>query len=357
MEKLRFEFALLASEDPKTNVICLTSIETPDGRKYSVPNEYRDVGKHIEIKNNQVYGKIKNSLKKRHQTRKVWVTLTQELRKCYLDDDENVQFSEQYLEEIQIEANTTRINRNIEPHNLGKISEKFLLEKFTSKNSNPKQWINEFEKECDRFDITLDDQKIEILKHFLEKSCVDWYSSMLIKFTINSEWEKWRKNFCETYGNKGWTQIRYSFAFKYQIGSLVDYATKKERLLLEVNDSIDKGTLINLIALGLPNFVSDKINRESLNEIEDLYIEIGKLEHLVNQKKSFEIKSKRYEDKEIEKRKPCKVCETLNKGPRYHPEHFCWFKAREYQEKKDNNIRYTNNSEIEVELNTTDPKN
>lgn len=48
---------------------------------------------------------------------------------------------------------------------------------------------------------------------------------------------------------------------------------------------MDTETLIDLIAIGLPNYVSDKIDRETLQETQDLYNEINKLEHLV--KKNF----------------------------------------------------------------------
>jgi len=117
-----------------------------------------------------------------------------------------------------------------------------------------------FEKECDRFNIKQDIQKIEIFRLFLENSCLNWYSSMLIKLTLNSEWIKWKENFNVTYANKGWTSVRYAFSFRYKNGPLLDYALKKERLLLEIRKSIDTGSLIDLIAVGLPNFVSDKIN-------------------------------------------------------------------------------------------------
>ncbi|GBP39190.1 hypothetical protein EVAR_26976_1 [Eumeta japonica] len=106
---------------------------------------------------------------------------------------------------------------------------------------------------------------------------MDWYYCMLIKFTVESEWNKWEKNFCDTFANKGWSPIRYALAFKYQTGSLLDYALKKEKLLLEVRKSIDTGTLIDLIALGLPNYLTDKIDRETLQETEDLYNELGEI--------------------------------------------------------------------------------
>ncbi|KAK4876585.1 hypothetical protein RN001_009091 [Aquatica leii] len=79
--------------------------------------------------------------------------------------------------------------------------------------------------------------------------------------------------------------IRYALAFKYQAGSLLEYALKNEKFLLEVRKSIDTGILINLIAFGLPNYVADKINREILQGTEDLYNELGRLEHFVGKNK------------------------------------------------------------------------
>ena len=74
-----------------------------------------------------------------------------------------------------------------ENQNLGKISARFMIEKFSSKAPNAHQWISEFEKECERFEINKDENKIEILKYFLEKSCLDWYRCVLMKYTVNSE--------------------------------------------------------------------------------------------------------------------------------------------------------------------------
>lgn len=96
-----------------------------------------------------------------------------------------------------------------------------------------------FDKECERFGVTRDEEKIEIFRLFLEKSCLDWYNSMMIKFTLQSEWTEWKQNFCETYTNKGWSTSRYVLSFKYQAGSLLEYAIKKEKLLLEMRKSID----------------------------------------------------------------------------------------------------------------------
>ncbi|XP_029156171.1 uncharacterized protein LOC114943596 [Nylanderia fulva] len=368
MEKLRFDFMVRGSTDGKSNILCLTSIGTPDDRSFGFPEEYQPAHLHTELTKTQIFAKVKNSLKKRHQSRKVWIGLSETLTKVYLDEEENLQFGDYYLEEITEKKTTTasepssseEIMRKIleklmeekqqksEIKNLGKIAQDFMLEKFTGKTSNAHQWINEFERECERFEINEDRKKIETLKFFLEKACVDWYSCMLIKFTVQSEWKEWKKNFCETFANKGWIPIRYALSFKFQSGPLLDYAIKKEKLLLEVRKSIDTGTLIDLIAAGLPNFISDRIDRETLNETEDLYNELGKLEHLVN-KNRFEIKKNKTDN--IKEKTPCKICKDNNKGTRYHPESACWFKDKE------NKIKNVNNAVLEMELNCNEQKN
>lgn len=172
---------------------------------------------------------------------------------------------------------------------------------------------------------------------------------------MESEWNRWEKNFCETFANKGWSPIRYALAFKYQAGSLLEYALKKEKLLLEVRKSIDIGTLIDLIAFGLPNYVADKVDRETLQGTEDFYNEIGKLEHLAGKNK-YDKKSIIYSDtksKKIEEKKPCQICVNEKKGKRYHLEENCWFKGKNQKAV----VKTVNNSELEIELNEKNPKN
>lgn len=370
MDKLQFDFQVKSATDGKTNIICLTSIVTQDGRTFRIPEELQMATHHTELIKTQAYSKIKNTLKKRHQSRKIWISLSKELSTTYLDEEQNLQFNDYFLEEIiedktptTTETSTDRSmiklleklledkQKESEIQNLGKLAKDFMIDKFTGKNSNANQWIDEFEKECDRFKITEGKKKIEILKFFLEKACKDWYTCMLLKFTVESEWEMWKKNFCETFANKGWSPIRYALSFRYQTGSLLEYAIKKEKLLLEVRKSIDKGTLIDLIAAGLPNFICDKIDRESLTETEDLYNEIGNLEHLINKNKWESKKNRDYNTKEKIEKTPCKICKDKNKGIRYHSESTCWFRDKE------DKIKHVNNSELEVELNCKDQKN
>lgn len=53
----------------------------------------------------------------------------------------------------------------------------------------------------------------------------------------------------------------------------------------------------------------------------------------------------------------CGICEKLNKGVRYHSEDSCWFKTKINTEKDEKHIKLINNSELECELQSENPKN
>lgn len=372
MDRLQFEFTMIASSDGKSNVLAITSISTEEGKCYVLPEELKPVIHHTYIVKMNTFSKIKNSIKKRHQSRKIWIKLDEDQKKAYSDEEGNIQFLDQYLEEMNInqprdkEDNLQQILEKLienttkkeNQHNLKNVSEKFIIEKFTSKNTNAMQWIEKFEKECERFNITKDETKIEILRLFLEKSCLDWYSSMAIKLTINAEWNEWKHKFLETFKNQGWDMVTYAFAFRYKEGPLIDYALKKERLILDINKSIDSKTMIDLIAIGLPGFILNKLNRDELSDTTDLFNEIRKYEGMMYKKNQTTVRSGIFllKNKNNEK-KPCKTCESLDKGIRYHPEESCWFKKSKIESEKVFKARnVNNNSIIEVDMNT-DKKN
>ncbi|XP_061704414.1 uncharacterized protein LOC133515838 [Cydia pomonella] len=304
MEKLKFEFVVKAGEDPKTNVCCMTSITNADKNIFLIPEKLQPVRLHEMIIKTPAYEKVKLTLQRRHDKRQVWISMTPEQLEVYMDEDGNMQFQGYLLEEItvrpQLQASAAGISeealakilenfadkkKDIFKHqNVKKQTERMVLDKFTNKTTNASQWLTTFETECRRVGIEEDIPKIEALRLFLEDSCLDWYRSMIIKFTVDSEWSQWKKMFCETYADKGWSPVRYAMFFRYRQGSLLEYAIKKERLLLEINKRMDKSTLIDLIAIGLPIFVADRLDREDLKETEDLFNSLRGLEHLVSKK-------------------------------------------------------------------------
>jgi len=62
MEKLRFDFKMRGSADGKSSILCLTSIGTPDGRTFGLPDELQSTNLHKELITSQVFGRIKNTL-------------------------------------------------------------------------------------------------------------------------------------------------------------------------------------------------------------------------------------------------------------------------------------------------------
>lgn len=370
MEKLKFMFQIKPTIDGKSNYMAITSITTQDDKIFLIPEEYQTASLHKHIQTSKTFVTVKNTLKKRHQTRSVWIKTTKEILQTYVDEDGNMVFQDEFLEEctqeklaitdkkcsndslVKILEKLVENQQNKEKQSLRKVADRFVIEKFDGKNTSAYQWMEVFEKECARFELIKDEEKIEILRLFLEKSCTDWYSSMMIKLSLHSEWSEWKSSFLQTYANKGWNNSRYALSFNYQSGSLLEYAIKKEKLLLEVRKTIDEGTLIDIIAAGLPNFITDRINKEEILHTKNLFNELGRLEHLVNRKKFF----KKKEDTRPIKEK-CSICEKLKKGVRYHSEDSCWFKTKVNIENDKKQIKLINNSELECELQCEDQKN
>jgi hypothetical protein len=226
-----------------------------------------------------------------------------------------------------------------------------LIEKFSSKNTNANQWMESFEKECSRFQIDEKEDKIELLKSFLDKPSLDWYSSTLIRLTVNAGWSEWKKRFLECFIDNGWNNVTYALSFKYREGLLTDYAMKKEKLLIDFNKDLDIKSLIALIAVGLPEFIFNKIDKSELKETTDLFNNLRQLECQVkkNPKKKFTLDYQR--NIKYEEKKPCKICEDLGKGVRYHPNEKCWFKKNEENREKNTTTRKVNNNSIlDVEI-------
>ena len=119
---------LRAETDGKSSIICLTSIGTPDGRIFGLPDDMQNATLHTELIKTEIFGKIKNTLKKRHQFRKIWITLTEELSNIYLDDEGNLQFGNYYLEEIT-EKEVEKSTQSTSNETIEKLLKKILEDK------------------------------------------------------------------------------------------------------------------------------------------------------------------------------------------------------------------------------------
>lgn len=165
------------------------------------------------------------------------------MEKSYFDQDGNIIFNDLYLEQGNLgEEIIEPTQKKGNQLNLKHISERFIIEKFACKHSNAKQWLETFEKECRRFEISEDNTKIEILRLFLDKSCLDWHSATLTTLTIEAGWSGWKEKFLESFADKGWSTGMYAISYRYKEGSLMEYAMRKEKLLLDMDNDIGTKT-------------------------------------------------------------------------------------------------------------------
>ncbi|KAK9739401.1 hypothetical protein QE152_g9015 [Popillia japonica] len=80
---------------------------------------------------------------------------------------------------------------------------------------------------------------------------------------------------------------------------------------------MDVDTVIDRIGFGLPEKVREKIDRENLENISDLFSELKKLEGKIGTKSNFKTKETKQDWRyKNEEKKPCKTCENLNKDAR-----------------------------------------
>lgn len=130
----------------------------------------------------------------------------------------------------------------------------------------------------------------------------------------------------------------------------MDYAIKKEKLLVDFDKNMKTKKLTALIAIELPDFILNRLNRGEIKEATDLFNELRKHKNLTI-KKNFLNKTTIDFTRTSEEKKPCKTYENLGKGGKYHPSEKCWFKAKEEDIKK--NIakkKVNNNSILDVKL-------
>lgn len=388
MEATQVRIHLEMSEENNTHVIKVTSIRLLTGDiTYSFPAEYQSALHHAELFNIGIIKSACKVLTKKGHYRNLTVTLPKEIVSLYMDADQNFVFQDNYLEEVVenkpllpnlessqnvsasqtelieiIDKLTSRLNiQENKKLNISQIEKCFILNKFQGKE-NAAEWLDTYEKECIRHEITTDENKIQVLRLFLEKNVTEWYASTLCKLTIQGKWTDWRNSFLQTYSDKSWRSVYFAYNFKYRSGSLLDYALKKERLLLETEPLMSDTSRINHVVVGLPFNIQDRLDKEEIITTEQLMNQLRRFNvpPLLTKYNKGEIKSgidgcgtrtftPRYQ-KPSEK-KPCPICESRGYPGRFHPAESCRYKDR----KKEKQV---NLSEMEdLEINFQDQKN
>ncbi|KAI4477014.1 hypothetical protein M0802_014794 [Mischocyttarus mexicanus] len=103
MTRLSFQFEIVAADDPKTNIILITSITDEEKQKFEVPRHLGIRKYHTQLETLPEYKKVTATLKRRGQTRSVWFNLNKEILRNYVDDNGNMAIGDYLLEEIQQE--------------------------------------------------------------------------------------------------------------------------------------------------------------------------------------------------------------------------------------------------------------
>lgn len=308
-----------------------------DQTTYKFPKEFRDEKSHQEILALSASKAAIKGMSKSGNFRNIKLTWTPEIKSLYMDKDENFIFKGCLLEEVNNESINTPKNSEIEVDEninaLHNIEKKFNLEIFYGRDQDASEWINSFEKECIRNNIINHRLKIQALKYFLNGTPKNWYDLNIKKFEHDA-WPEWVSSFLLVFTKRGWSQIRYAYKYEHINGSFVDYAIKKEKLLIDADFEMPEKTRINHIVIGLPIKIQNQLERLEIKRTDYLISFLQKLDsensyiNKTNIKENSHALEKRKSDyKQIEK-KPCFKCEKLGKPNRYHPINLCFNKKR-----------------------------
>lgn len=317
-------------------------IQTLNGNtiEFLFPELLQDPQVHVELIN---LSPIKAALKalstaKPGQYRRPRIIITEDILKVYWDDIGNPSFQGELLEEIvkdekEEERKEIKFQSLIDAVQNTKFRPKdaekeFNLKPFDGK-SNIDDFLNGFLEECDKHGVDSDDKKIEILRLFMKESALNWYEAAKRKIK-DKDWEKWMDSLKKVFGNKNFASVRSVFNFQYKFGRLMDYALKKENLILDLDADTPEQNRIDWIVMGLPIPIQDKLNRHNLKTVDNLIQKLsdldGKQSSIVN-RQSSNTKTRNNPPQSPEK-KPCSICLKLKKTERYHPESSCWFKPK-----------------------------
>jgi hypothetical protein len=315
----------------------IESIKKPEDEVcYIFPPEFQARHHHPQLFSLPIVKEAASSLTKVGHRRNITLTMDDTTAASYTDTDLNFVFRDNHLEESKIiptrktKTETEKLSLHIE--RLLEILRKrdkhdiegtdFAITQFNG-TQKARDWILKYETECEKYGIRNDEEKIKNLRKYLKKTASEWYQTNLLK-DKEYNWEDWKAAFLKAFSNKGWSAVRYAYNFRYVSGSFVEYAIKKERLILEVRRKTPEEIRINLIVIGLPIYIQDKIDREAVRSTNDLIELLGQYEDQIKRKKIQE-RNVRFERKSDSphKEQPCVICETSSFPGQFHPVELC----------------------------------
>lgn len=179
----------------------------------------------------------------RGQYRRVLITLSEDLKKLYFDNEGNPVFQEWLLEEeSSSEDDTSRSKNEVseKKRSLQSVTKDMVVEKFTGIQQNAGVWLRVFVNKCNRVKVETD-QRVEALCLFHEGSPSEWFQANWKLAKKDTNWENWSSKFLEAFNEKGWSEIWYANNYKWQSGATFsEYAIKKKNLLIDANPTSQK---------------------------------------------------------------------------------------------------------------------
>ena len=240
---------------------------------YIFPDYLQLIDHHEELMKTTAAKTAKKALTTRGKKRNPFITLSAELKKLYIDGDGNAVFNGEMLKEIMDDipqtyshtpSDAASTDQSAKPKSLSTLLKDAVIEKFGSKPTNAMAWLNIFETECKWLGI-LENRYWEVIRLDLENSAVDWYQTTRMTFK-NASWDRWRSSFLDAFAQKGWSNARSAISFRYILGSLSEYALRKENLLVNFNPIMDDDTKIALIVVNLPVSIQERLSLIHISE-------------------------------------------------------------------------------------------
>ncbi|XKL63968.1 hypothetical protein PGB90_006332 [Kerria lacca] len=382
---MRLQFHICAEGVDKTTLVVIKKIRKFQEPTvwYLFPDDCQKISSHKFLLEILIFKAAVSSLKSRGEFRNVNVILPKGVLENYVDDDFNFVFNNFFLPETksnppsdvnfgEMLSSFSKFSTHRE-ESVKDIVRHFLLEKFSTKNLNVNSWCDQFEKESARFWLS-GPKQIEVLKSCLDNSMADWFAMGQRKFGVDADWKIWKADLIETFGDNTWKTIRCAYNFKFLNGSYIDYAIKKQKLLLDLDRDLPDIVILDLIILGLPVHIQNSFNKKTLTSIKILYEKLKKFKivssEMKNNKQDFENKSKNFEDNSrnrnnnksnnfkhnnnsgtFPEKKPCSICSGKSFDSRFHPESACWFRKKG---KEKDSRKIVNNVNVNDSPNTSD---
>lgn len=142
-----------AGSDAKSTIVKVKSIELVRQLEiFQFPEDKQTSTQPMELFDTNVVKTMVKSLKTRNKFRNVMITLDDKLQAIYLDEEGNVAFNDEYLEEIAPLVKSNKAGSH--EKSTRSLAKDMVIENFSGKNFKANNWLRVFVQECTRVGIT-----------------------------------------------------------------------------------------------------------------------------------------------------------------------------------------------------------